>query len=172
MPRKKLPYKPGDLFAVPLPCGGFGVGLVARMDGKGIVLGYFFGPRRDDLPRASDVGEPFARDSIEIAMFGHLGLIGGRWPIIGPLPNWNTASWPVPIFGRIDVLSGKRAWRVRYDDRDLKWLSDEEVEVDEARTLPRDRLMGAGAVETWLARVLDCDRIPGADPRSITPTLV
>ena len=46
---RKLPYSEGDVFAVPLPDGGYGVGVVTRMDGKGSVLGYFLrrAPRRD-----------------------------------------------------------------------------------------------------------------------------
>jgi len=171
MPKKKLPYKPGDLFAVPLRCGGFAVGLTARIDGKGTVLGYFFGPRRDEPPTTDDVRELLARDSIEVAMFGDLGLIEGRWPVIAPLPRWDPARWPVPDFGRIDVVTGKRAWRVRYQDPSLKWLSDEACDIGEARALPRDGLMGAGAVEKWLSHLLSGNQSQRDSTRSTTPTL-
>ena len=169
MSRKKLPYRPGDLFAVPLRCGGFAAGVAARADGRGTVLGYFFGPRRDDLPMPNDVGELRGEDSIEIAIFGDLGMIEGRWPVIGPLPGWKSENWPVPDFGRIDAVSGNRAWRVRYQDPDLKWLSEEEITVSEASALPRDRLMGAGAVERWLSHLLDRDQSPGSSARSSAP---
>lgn len=168
MPRKKLPYQPGDLFAVPLVCGGFAVGLAARMDGRGTVLGYFFRPRRDDQPTSNDLATLRAADSIDVALFGDLGLIEGRWPVIGQLPAWRSEDWPVPSFGRIDAVSGKRAWRARYRDPDLKLLSDEEIGVREARMLPKDGLMGAGAVERWLSHLLDGDQRAGASTQSMT----
>ncbi|MFE2092535.1 hypothetical protein [Streptomyces sp. NPDC059460] len=40
-----LPYAVGDVFAVPRRDHGHALDLVARMDGKGTALGYFFGPR-------------------------------------------------------------------------------------------------------------------------------
>ncbi len=48
---QNLPYQEGDWFAVPLRSGGYGVGLVARAPGNGIVLGCFFGTRYDTLPK-------------------------------------------------------------------------------------------------------------------------
>jgi hypothetical protein len=168
MPRKKLPYGPGDVFAIPLADGGFAVCLAARIDGGGTVLGYFFRPRRDHLPTTHDVGALRREDSFEVAMFGDLGLIEGRWPVLGTATDWKAECWPVPTFGRIDIVSGNRAWRVQYRDPDLKWMSDEEINVEQARTLPRDRLMGAGAVEAWLSHLLagDRDRIESLRPRA------
>lgn len=52
---RKLPYSEGDVFAVALRDGGYGTGVVARMDGKGSVLGYFFGRRYDKPPELADV---------------------------------------------------------------------------------------------------------------------
>lgn len=170
MPRKKLPYRPGDLFAVPLACGGFAIGLAARMDGRGTVLGYFFGPRHGEPPATGDIGELRRADALKVMKFGDLGLIEGRWHVFGQLPGWTPEDWPVPTFGRIDVVSGKRAWRVRYRDQDLAWLSDEEIVVSEARVLPEDGLMGAVAVERWLARRLDPHESPASDVRLTTLT--
>src|SRR5207247_10946755 len=39
---KKLPYEEGTRFAVPLRDGGYGVGIVARIGGRGVTIGYFF----------------------------------------------------------------------------------------------------------------------------------
>jgi hypothetical protein len=140
------------------------------MDGRGVVLGYFFRPRRDARPAMDQVGELRAADAVEVALFGDLGLIEGRWTVIGSLPGWEPEKWPIPDFGRIDAVSGKRAWRARYRDPDLKLLSDEEIDVCEARTLPKDGLMGVGAVERWLSHLLEQDRPTSASPRSMTTT--
>jgi hypothetical protein len=52
---RKLPDSEGDGFAVPLRDGGYAIGVVARMDRKGSVLGYFFGPRYDEPPKLAEV---------------------------------------------------------------------------------------------------------------------
>ncbi len=40
---KKLPYKEGTWFAVPLKCGGHAVGIATRIAPKGrVLLAYFF----------------------------------------------------------------------------------------------------------------------------------
>ena len=54
MAKEKRRYEEGDWFAVPLQNGGYSLGLVARADGEGGVLGYFFGPRREQLPTKAD----------------------------------------------------------------------------------------------------------------------
>jgi len=123
------------------------------MDAKGIVLGYFFGPRRDSLPNLDHVRGLRAEDSITIAMFGHLGLTEETWTIIGRRPDWHPDAWPVPAFGRIDVF-GEKAWRVRYHDPSLAWLADERIGLDEAHMLPRDGLLGSGAMESRISRLL------------------
>jgi hypothetical protein len=40
------PCEEGDLFAVPLRDGGYGIGVVARVGRRGVLVGYFFGRRR------------------------------------------------------------------------------------------------------------------------------
>src|SRR5213592_3499242 len=50
MAPRKLPYREGDVFAVPLQDGAYGIGVVARMDREGAVLGYFFDRRYESVP--------------------------------------------------------------------------------------------------------------------------
>lgn len=48
---KRLPYREGTWFALPLRKGGYAVGVVARMAPRGrIILAYFFGPKRNQIP--------------------------------------------------------------------------------------------------------------------------
>ena len=61
----KVRYAEGDVFAVPLEGDrGYGIGVVARATKKGPTLGYFFGPRRDEVPGLSDVGDLNAVDNV------------------------------------------------------------------------------------------------------------
>src|SRR5689334_22542654 len=106
MPRKALPYAAGAWFAVPLKTGGFALGVVARADGRGVVLGYFFGPRYVALPAGEHTQGLRAADAVLVERFGDLGLIHGEWPIIQRECAWNPADWPVPVFARISEDNG------------------------------------------------------------------
>ncbi len=62
---KKLPYREGDWFAVPLQDGDYAVGLVARCPRGGkVFLGYFFGPRRKRMPNLKDLQGLTAEDAL------------------------------------------------------------------------------------------------------------
>ena len=84
--------------------------MIARADEQGIVLGYFFGPMLASLPTAPV--ELHASDAIYVTRFGHLGLLGGTWPIIGQLPGFDRDRWPVPLFGHRDALVNSVGWLV------------------------------------------------------------
>jgi hypothetical protein len=129
---EKIKYREGDWFAVPLRNGGFAVGLVARANPKAALLGYFFGPERKGIPSPDDLPGLRAKDAVLVGMFGHLGLTQGSWPTIGRLTNWDRAEWPMPVFLRVEELTG-RAFNVFYAD---------------------DGLMGAGYVEKSLTSLL------------------
>lgn len=156
MKRKtKLPYAEGDWFAVPLRNGGYAVGLIARSGPSGKVLfGYFFGPKRDKLPTIDEVHGLTATHAILIGQFGDLGLLKGRWPILGGASRWEREAWPMPSLARIDVVSGA-ARKVTYSEDDPnRPIRETTCDPEEARQLPRDSLMGAGAVEIRLTNLL------------------
>jgi hypothetical protein len=138
---------------VPLPNGGFGIGMLARMDGRGIALGYFFGRRHATVPAAEALNHLRTADSILVAMFGDLGLRRGDWLVIGHADGWRPEQWPVPVFGRIDEYANK-ARRAEYDDQRLEIVSDTRIDVAIARTLPRDGLVGFTGIENWLGHTL------------------
>ncbi len=153
MPLKKLSYQEGDWFAVPLRNGGYALGLIARLDGEGRVLGYFFGPRREQLPTKEDIADLSATCAILIRLFGDLGLIQGDWPIIYQSNSWYRADWPVPGFARIAV-DERWATRVEYSEDDLSYLRELPISLEEAHSLPEDGLSGSGALEIRLTKLL------------------
>lgn len=153
MPRR-LPYNDGDWIAVPLREGrGFAVGIVARHDGRGGVIGYFFGTRFHDEPSLDDVAELRPSDALRVMRFGDLGLVKKRWPVLGKAKEWNPEDWPIPAFGRREPTG--RAFRVIYSADDLRGpVREEPISDEECDRLPRDALSGAGAVELVLTELL------------------
>jgi Immunity protein 26 len=153
MPRR-LPYSDGDWFAVPLREGlGYGVGVVARHDRRGGVIGYLFDLRTDDVPTLDDVADLQPSDALRVMRFGDLGLIKGHWPTLGKLEDWRPEDWPIPEFGRRDLIGG--SFRVVYSAEDLRApVREEPISEDECDKLPRDALSGAGAVERVLTELL------------------
>lgn len=155
MPQHKLSYCEGTWFAVPLRTTGYGTGVVARCDGEGIVLGYFFGPKALCLPSFAEVCQLSPEQAVLIRRFGDLGLLQGEWPIIGHDPQWDRQRWPLPRFGRI-ALDGQWAVAVQYDEEDIGSIVKEQpISVEEAQTLPDDGLSGYGAIEIRLTKLLE-----------------
>lgn len=147
----RLPYREGDWFAVPLAGGGYAVGLVARSSAKGkILLGYFFGPRRKQLPELSDLLRLEPRDAVLVDLFGDLSLYRREWPVLGSTPDWDRNRWPMPVFGAVEDFTGI-GWRIEHPNEDPAAEPREtRVSKAEASQLPEYHLMGAGAVEDHL----------------------
>jgi Immunity protein 26 len=137
----------GDWFALPLRDGGFGIGLIARANADGILVGYFFGRRRDKPPTIDELVSLQPSDAVLVCRFGHLGLRQGKWPIIGHAEPWDPRAWPMPRFVRHEALSG-RSFYVLYDDHDPNRLVREE-RIAPGSTIdgPTAGLFGSGAVE-------------------------
>lgn len=150
---KKLPYREGAAFAVPLPDGGFALGIVARMAPNGkCLLGYFFGPRQD-TPNF-DLGSLSADAAVLVGRFGDLHLIDGKWKIVGQVPDWDRSRWPLPLFLWRDPLGFLPDRVVIYDEDDLAKLGKWERRLVIPGGIPEDGLMGAGFVETKLSMLL------------------
>jgi hypothetical protein len=157
MAQQEIPYHEGDLFAVPMRDGGYAIGLVARMNGEGPVLGYFFGGRYDHVPDAAELRGHSTDEAIFAKIFGDLGLIRGAWPVAGRLPGWRRDDWPMPAFGRREPLTG-RCFRVEYADDDPASLQGEmPISPEELEHLPEDGLAGVGFIETPLSWLLSGD---------------
>jgi hypothetical protein len=150
----KVNYREGDWFAVPLRDGGYAVGLIARANLRGALLGYFFGPRRPEIPQLQDVSGLRPGDAVLVRKFGHLGIVHANWPLLGRLNGWERRDWPTPVFVRYEELTG-RSFHVFYDDDDPnRVLREEQVAPGEAEQAPKDGLMGAGFTEAILTRLL------------------
>ncbi|MFF5537858.1 immunity 26/phosphotriesterase HocA family protein [Streptomyces cinerochromogenes] len=145
---RKLPYSPGDIFAVPLRDHGYALGVVARSNGKGIALGYFFGPRVESLEDLPQVRRFEADSAIKVCRFGDLGLMREKWPLVGRVESWDPAQWSVPEFCRDGNI------RVVYDGDSLEVSHEERLNPPECQLLPQDGLEGAGFVEIKLTRLL------------------
>ncbi len=156
---RTLPYRDGQLTAVPLrDGGGFGVGLVAAHDGHGAVIGYFFNQRFADLPSLDEANKLGAADVLRVIRFGDLGLVKGSWIVVGDYANWRSSEWPVPAFGRQEPTG--RAFKVIYSNANLRGPEREEpISRAECEGLPRDALSGSGAVERVLTHLL-CNESP------------
>ena len=141
---------------MPLRNGGFAVGLVARSTKRGkILLAYFFGPRREFVPRIDEVASLGVEHALAVWRVGDLGLIQGDWPIIGKLDSWQRSDWPMPHFIRRELLPPYRNWRVYFSDADPAKRIKEEPETSARPELPDDGLWGAGAAEIKLTELLD-----------------
>ena len=150
----KLPYAEGDWFAVPLRGGGFALGLAARADGKGGVIAYFFGPVTTSPPSLDSARDRRAEDAIMVGNIGDLGLVRGEWPVLGKIGPWDRGAWPVPTFVRRDAVSGRPAkvlYREPNFNTEAALLPCSEEEADR---MPRDGILGYGAVEIRLTKLL------------------
>jgi hypothetical protein len=151
----KLPYKEGTWFAIPLRKGGYAAGLVARLiPGQGkIILAYLFGPKREAIPSIGELGRLSPDMAIKIARIGDLALIDGSWPIIGEAADWRREKWPTPAFIRRDDI-GRIAWQVEYSDENPNQVVAERRVPYETAGFEKDGLLGAGAAEIVLTKLL------------------
>jgi hypothetical protein len=145
---RSLPYALGDVVAVPLRDHGFALGVVARADGKGIALGYFYSRRVDAVDDLTGSFELVAGDAAARIRFGDRGLMKGQWLVVGRVTDWDPRSWPVPEFCRDGQIV------VRYDDQSLASSGVTRSASGGCRDLPEDGLAGSGFVEIRLTRLV------------------
>lgn len=150
----KAPYQEGTLFAVPLQSGKYAVGVVARASPGGVMLNYFFGPARERVPTADELNHLRPQDVLLVGRVGDLHLLQGTWLVIGQLPSWKRAEWPMPLVVRRDDIM-KRAWLAQYSDTNPNSLpSEKEIDYLEADNYQRDSMWGAKAAEIRLNKLL------------------
>jgi hypothetical protein len=116
-------------------------------------VAYFFSPKRETVPTLDELKKLTPDSAIKIAQIGDLGIIEGSWPVIGDSPNWEREKWPIPAFIRRDDI-GKVAWRVVYADDDPNQVISEQRIPYESSGYEKDSLLGAGAAEVVISRML------------------
>src|SRR4051812_2435383 len=106
-------YRIGDWIAVPLPDGTWAMGRIARGK-RGILLGYFFGPRRRTVPRLDELQHLRADAAEYVTAFGDMGLRKEEWPVLGGHEDFDPTAWPMPGFR--GGFSKGQYWRIEYAD--------------------------------------------------------
>jgi hypothetical protein len=155
----RIRYSEGQWFAVPLIDGGYALGIIVRgsYETKG-GLGFFFAPRYANIPDATETHHRSSTEAILTAWFGDLGIIEGRWPLVGSTDEFNRDKWPVPKFKRIDPIKRSVGWLVEYSN-DAAGLTEPPVRetvhtAAELTSFPKDGVYGARALEIRLTKLL------------------
>jgi hypothetical protein len=150
-----LNYTEGDCFVLPLRRGGYARGVIARMNGKGGIFGYFFGPRAENEADLILDEHIKALNSILVAQFGDLGLLKGEWRVVGHIRPWIRKDWPMPPFLRVDEVA-RIGFLSYYDENTLECVREDRVDLShiDAAKYPRDSTLGYGAVEIVLGKLL------------------
>lgn len=154
---RKINYSEGDCFSIPLRNGGYALGVVARMDGDGIVFSYFFGPKIDEFVDLN-INDLSPKKAILSGQVGDLGLLNLEWKVIGKIPNWSRKEWAMPSFLRFDE-GDSIGFLSKYDENTLKFISELKIQLSKINTrdFPKDSLMGYGFVEIKLTKLLSLD---------------
>lgn len=117
----------GQFFLLPVERGQFAVGLIARAPRRGgVLLGYFFGPRRQLEPSNEWLFARTPQQSILVGRFKDSPIFRGEWRLLSVMPNFSRAVWPVPAFhrfeGSVTYVPGASTvtdWRVEYSDENM-----------------------------------------------------
>ena len=156
MTNVKINYSEGDIISIPLTdnSGRAARGVVARMDGKGRIFGYFFPPSDD-----GGISEGLAQDkAILVGKFGDRGLtIEGTWKVVGKVEPWSRDEWPFPKhLLRVDEID-KVAYLTEYDPETLQMGKEQKFDLNDIdpKEYYKDSLMGAGFVEERLTQLVN-----------------
>jgi hypothetical protein len=166
------PYREGQFFLLPLgrATGQYAVGLVARVPPRGgILLGYFFGPRRRSVPGQEWLNGLRATHAVLACRFKDAHLYRGEWKLLSVREPFDRAEWPVPAFHRFDgsatTVPGVEAiqdWRVEYSDTNLIVPVAERPASAEDLKLGDDIAFDATLLEDEVGKRVG-DAIPTAD---------
>lgn len=146
----KEKYKPGDLFLVPLRSGGFGIGIIVRIN-KSVILGFFWKKKFDTHPENINMSELEKSNVFWIKQFGSAGLDTGSWKTVGHYPSFNQKEWEVPRFLRKISPFGK--YVILYND-DLEEIECMKADDSFIEDLPIDGVAGYGSIEISLSEYL------------------
>jgi hypothetical protein len=143
----------GQFFLLPLGkgTGQYAVGIVARVPRRGgVLLGYFFGPRRREPPGLEWLNSLRADQAAFVCRFKDTQIYRGEWRLLCVREPFDRAKWPVPAFHRFDGsatqvpgVAAVQDWRVEYADDNLI------MPVAERPAAAADLKLGEDAVLDW-----------------------
>ena len=157
----------GRFFLLPVERGQYAVGLIARAPRRGgVLLGYFFGPRRTTAPVDAWLNALHPQQAAFVCRFKDAALFRGEWKLLCTLAGFDRTQWPVPAFHRFDssvthVPGGSAVtdWRVEYGDDNLI------VPKSESPAEPADLKLGEDlAYDAQLLAKEVFQRVPEAAP--------
>ena len=122
-----IAIREGQFFLLPVERGQYAVGLIARAPRRGgVLLGYFFGPRRNIEPSSEWLNARTPQQAVLVCRFKDISLFRGEWKLLDMLPGFDRAGWPVPAFhrfeGSVTYVPGASTvtdWRVEYADDNM-----------------------------------------------------
>ncbi len=165
-----IPYREGQFFLLPVERGAYAVGLIARAPARGgVLLGYFFGPRRSAAPVEQWLSGLHPQQAVLVCRFKDTSLYRGEWKMLSSLGNFVRPAWPVPAFHRFDGsvthVPGNDAvqdWRVEYGDDSLIVPLKESPAHGADLKLPEDIAYDPGLLADTVNRCVK-DMAPTAD---------
>jgi hypothetical protein len=162
-----LKFHVGDWCGIPMPENRWVTGRIVHHQ-DALIVGYFFGPRRDELPAVEDLKDLSPARADEIRIVSDLGLQNGDWPVLGGHDDFKSSTWIVPAFGKRDWVEN-RYWRIVYSGGNVLASPDmEPISFQEYLELPQVGLVGHRYIGWFLHWTL-----PWADgprPRRLTRT--
>jgi hypothetical protein len=160
----------GTWFMLPVEKGQYGFGLVVRAPRRGgVLLGYFFGPKRSVRPAPEWLEARSPMQAVLVARFRDRALLRDEWPTVHLTVPFDRHRWPLPAFHRFDgsmtaTLGATRVcdWRVEYSDENLVTPIAEQPATPSDMRLGDDTVYDPAALIRQVATVL-MSTVPTAD---------
>jgi hypothetical protein len=127
---KRIRCSEGQCIAVPLTNECFARLVVSRLTSTGYLLSYCYAPSLADFPTMADFVALVPSEAVCVWRISNVGVVDGLWPVVGTMPNWNRAQWPVPKFPFTDPLTGRKYLRTFDDNDPRRRIAQERVDDD------------------------------------------
>jgi hypothetical protein len=158
--RGALPaFGEGDICSLPVDNLGWTLAVIARGVCKlrgSILLMDFFDHVTPSCPESVDV-QLGRRNAIATLLVSSLGLLCGKWKVVGKVVGFDRSDWPLPVFIRNTEYSPPTL--VHYDENDLDAKDVRKTRADPSVFKgPVDRLCGYTSAEWHVARAIEATR--------------
>lgn len=105
----KRDFETGTVVALPLENGGYGCAMIGRrwpLTGRkhNTIYCFGFGTRYSQVPSLSDVATKTIYDVVTFLNCSDMSVCNGRWKILGTMPGYDSAQWPLPVRCNQDVI--------------------------------------------------------------------